>query len=111
MENAFYVIYPMHEYNMIQLLGYEPTAVDFPAEGFDYISVRPDPESKRRISKPAKGFYFNVANLTRQYELKHPEEAEEDAADDAESTDYSTTLDPEEALPSTILSPDEIPAE
>ena len=95
MDNAFYVIYPMHEYNMIQLLGYEPTAVDFPADGFDYISVRPDPESKRRISKPAAGFYFNVAPLTEQYELKHP---------DAQSDDAPAQEEP-------ILSPDETPAE
>lgn len=95
MENAFYVIYPMHEYNMIQLLGYEPTAVDFPAEGFDYISVRPETGSKRKISKPVGGFYFNVENLTHQYELKHPEE--NDAA--------------EEEIPVTLSSPDEMPAE
>lgn len=101
MDNAFYVIYPMHEYNMIQLLGYEPTAVDFPAEGFDYISVRPDPESKRRISKPAEGFYFNVTPLTQQYELKHPEAAEDSGQDNADDTSADES----------ILSPDEIPAE
>lgn len=75
-ENAFYVIYPMHEYNMIQLLGYEPVAVDFPADGFDYISVRPDADSKRRGTRTAKGFYFNVDLMTQQYELKHPDGAE-----------------------------------
>ncbi|MDE7462175.1 MAG: DUF4919 domain-containing protein [Muribaculaceae bacterium] len=76
MDNAFYVIYPMHEYNMIQLLGYSPTAVDFPAEGFDYISVTPDADSGIKIRKPVEGFYFNVVPLTEQYELKHPEEQE-----------------------------------
>lgn len=103
MENAFYVIYPMHEYNMIQLLGYEPTAVDFPADGFDYITVHPDSDSKRRISKPASGFYFNVTPLTRQYELKHPEAGDEDAAAADSGEDDSES--------ETILSPDEIPAE
>lgn len=98
MDNAFYVIYPMHEYNMIQLLGYEPTAVDFPAEGFDYISVRPDADSQRRIKKPLEGFYFNVGPLTEQYELKHP--------DDIEDEDSAATEGSEK-----ILSPDEIPAE
>lgn len=97
MENAFYVIYPMHEYNMIQLLGYEPTAVDFPADGFDYISVRPERDAKRKISKPVEGFYFNVGPLTEQYELKHPDEGD----DDRESvTDNSS-----------IIAPDDLPAE
>ena len=105
MENAFYVIYPMHEYNMIQLLGYEPTAVDFPADGFDYISVKPDSSSKRRISKPAEGFYFNVGELTRQYELKHPEEAS--ATEDV--IDVETEPDPDDTP--AIISPDEMPAE
>lgn len=112
MDNAFYVIYPMHEYNMIQLLGYEPTAVDFPSGGFDYISVRPEQDSKRKISKPAKGFYFNVGPLTEQYELKHPEAVEEsdggmgdengNSGDDAPAAEDDCT---------TIMAPDEIPAE
>lgn len=72
-ENAFYVIYPMHEYNMIQLLGYEPVSVDFPSDGFDYISVRPDSDAKHRGTRSAKGFYFNVGPMTEQYELKHPD--------------------------------------
>ena len=106
-DNAFYVIYPMHEYNMIQLLGYEPTAVDFPADGIDYISVRPEANSKRKISKPVEGFYFNVDNLTRQYELKHPEEADDIPADlPAEAGEAAA-----EESATTILSPDEIPAE
>lgn len=109
MDNAFYVIYPMHEYNMIQLLGYEPTAVDFPKEGFDYISVRQDPDSKRKISKPAEGFYFNVANLTKQYELKHPEEDDAGEAVTLPATEEDGPGYPDE--PSTILSPDDIPAE
>lgn len=112
MENAFYVIYPMHEYNMIQLLGYEPTAVNFPAEGFDYISVRPEADSKRRITKPVEGFYFNVVNLTHQYELKHPEEAGED--DDTDSSTFPATEEDVSGYTDespAILSPDELPAE
>ncbi len=97
-ENAFFVIYPMHEYNMIQLLGYSPTAVDFPADGIDYISVTPDPNSGRKIRKPVDGFYFNVGPLTEQYELKHPESVEKNT-------------DQEPSAPETILSPDEMPAD
>ena len=96
MENAFFVIYPMHEYNMIQLLGYEPTAVDFPAEGIDYISVVPDADEKRKTKRDAKGFYFNVGPLSRQYALKHPEET--DADEDPSDSER-------------IIAPDDIPAE
>lgn len=90
-DNAFYVIYPMHEYNMIQLLGYTPTAVDFPAEGIDYISVVPDDNSGRKIRKPVDGIYFNVGPLTEQYELKHPEAAEDntDASPAIAAPDYT----------------------
>ena len=112
MENAFYVIYPMHEYNMIQLLGYEPVSVDFPSDGFDYITVRPDADSKRRISKPVKGFYFNVMPLTEQYELKHPD-ADEESDGSVGDDSYSDEEDdmPAEEESTTILSPDETPAE
>lgn len=116
MENAFYVIYPMHEYNIIQLLGYEPTAVDFPADGFDYISVRPEADNKRRSAKPAEGFYFNVENLTRQYELKHPGE-DEGVLPAAEANPYAIEGDPDYRAPAShgdgtaIWSPDELPAE
>lgn len=108
MDNAFYVIYPMHEYNMIQLLGYEPISVDFPADGFDYIAVRPEADSKRKIAKPVDGFYFNVTPLTEQYELKHPESADDQPA--AEDDGYSSDNDSEDSH-TLILSPDEIPAE
>lgn len=98
-DNAFYVIYPMHEYNMIQLLGYTPTAVDFPADGIDYISVVPDENSGRKIRKPVDGFYFNVGPLTEQYELKHPEAVEEETSSPAQplaAPDYSEAEDPDE---------------
>ncbi len=73
-ENAWYVITPMHEYNMLQLLGYEATDAKFIEPGFDYLSVRPDPTSKLKRDKTSDGFYFNVVVPTQQYELKHPDE-------------------------------------
>lgn len=72
-ENAWYVIYPMHEYDMVQLLGYEATNADFIEPGYDYLSVRPDPSDKRKRDKSAQGFYFDVQIPQNQYELKHPE--------------------------------------
>ena len=85
-ENAWYVIYPMHEYDMVRLLGYEATDYDFIEPNYDYLSVTPDPETQRRLrDRVAKGFYFNVGIPQEQYELKHPEfngaDEEEDSAE------------------------------
>ncbi len=81
-ENAWYVIYPMHEYDMVQLLGYEATDAQFIDPGYDYLSVMPEEETAKRLKdKVAKGFYFNVEVPQSQYELKHPENLS--SADDA----------------------------
>lgn len=93
-ENAWYVIYPMHEYDMVQLLGYEATDAAFIEPGYDYLTVEPDPETAKRLrDKVAKGFYFNVKVLQDQYMLKHPEVSEEseepDSPDNSDSSDNS----------------------
>lgn len=75
-ENAWYVMYPVHEYDMVQLLGYEAVDAQFIEPGYDYLVVQPDAGNKTR--NPAKGFYFNVMVPQQQYELKHPEDMEED---------------------------------
>lgn len=74
-DNAWYVIYPMHEYDMVQLLGYEATDADFIEPGFDYLTVRPDEDDTRKRDKSAKGFYFNIVVPQEQYILKHPEDS------------------------------------
>lgn len=73
-ENAWYVMYPVHEYDMVQLLGYEAVDAKFIEPGYDYLEVQPDESDTRRRDKSAKGFYFNVMVPQQQYELKHPEE-------------------------------------
>lgn len=103
LENAWYVIYPVHEYDMVRLLGYEATDADFIEPGYDYLSVVPDPETEKRLrDKVAKGFYFNVEVPQQQYEMKHPElwrESEEISSDDDSYEDDE------------IIEADEIPAE
>lgn len=88
-ENAWYVIYPMHEYDMVQLLGYEATDAQYIEPGYDYLTVRPDPTDKRKRDMSAEGFYFNVVVPQQQYELKHPEE--EEVVTEAE--EYGTDAD------------------
>lgn len=77
-ENAWYVIYPMHEYDMVQLLGYEATDAQFIEPGVDYLTVKPDAETARRLrDKVAQGFYFNVEVPQAEYERKHPQTADD----------------------------------
>ncbi len=100
-DNAWYVIYPAHEYDMVQLLGYKATDVKFIDPGYDYLSVVAEPETAKRLrDKVAKGFYFDVTIPGEQYELKHPDE-QEDAEDEI----------PAEEIPEEEMDPDEIPAE
>ena len=86
-ENAWFVIYPAHEYDMVQLLGYHAVDAEFIEPGFDYLVVEPEEETARRLrDKVQKGFYFDVRQIHEQYNLKHPEEAdieEEEDPDDA----------------------------
>ena len=114
-ENAWYVIYPVHEYDMVRLLGYEATDADFIEPGYDYLTVAPDPETEKRLKdKVAQGFYFNVEVPQLQYEMKHPElwreeeqEAEEMTAADTGEEDDVEASDMEEEFSEA----DEIPAE
>jgi len=90
-ENAWYVIYPMHEYDMVQLLGYEATDAKYIDPGIDHLIVEPDPETRKRLrDKVSPGFYFNVEVLQKEYERKHPE------SDETEETDGTADLPAEE---------------
>lgn len=74
-EDAWYVIYPMHEYDMVQLMGYAAVDAQYIDPGIDYLIVEPEAETARRLrDKVVKGFYFNVEMLQQEYERKHPEE-------------------------------------
>lgn len=102
-DDAWYVIYPSHEYDMVQLLGYEAVDAQFIDPGYDYLVVQPDESDTRKRDKSAKGFYFNVMVPQQQYELKHPEDMEGateynigNPADD-EDADDSVAIDDEEA--------------
>lgn len=110
-ENAWFVIYPAHEYDMVQLMGYHAVDADFIEPGFDYLMVEPEEETARRLrDKVQKGFYFDVRQIHQQYELKHPED--DDGDDESEEVGLA------ESLVETIIDgapveedPDDIPAE
>ena len=79
-DNAWFVIYPMHEYDLIQMLGYEAVDVEYPVPNeIDRLMVTPTGETKKRLrGKVADSFYFNVATPTSQYIMKHPEATADD---------------------------------
>lgn len=106
-ENAWYVMYPVHEYDMVQLLGYEAVDAKFIDPGYDYLEVQPDESDTRKRDKSAKGFYFNVMVPQQQYELKHPEDM---AIQEAETGADTTTQNPADEAPAET-DPDDIPAE
>lgn len=110
--NAWYVIYPMHEYDMVQLLGYEATDARFIDPGYDYLTVIPDETDKRKRDKSAKGFYFNIIVPQEQYELKHPEDIAEEEENPAGSNGGQTENNGSApAEPDYYPDPDEIPAQ
>ena len=99
-EHAWFVIYPAHEYAMVQLMGYHAVDADFIEPGYDYLMVEPEEETLRRLrDKVQKGFYFDVRQIHEQYELKHPEDG-----DDEEAVEETAAVTEEE-------DPDDIPAE
>lgn len=112
-ENAWFVIYPAHEYDMVQLMGYHAVDADFIEPGFDYLMVEPEEETLRRLrDKVQKGFYFDVRQIHEQYELKHPEDSDEAV----EADDIAESAPGEEALEESVEvyveeNPDDIPAE
>ena len=108
-ENAWFVIYPAHEYDMVQLMGYHAVDADFIEPGFDYLMVEPEEETLRRLrDKVQKGFYFDVRQIHQQYELKHPEDSDE--ADEAVEEAVTVVEEDLDDLPA-AEDPDDIPAE
>lgn len=67
-DNARIVVYPEHEYDFLNLAGMTATGQKFEAPSFDYISV-----NKRNDDSP-EGYYFDIAEMLRQYFIKHPSE-------------------------------------
>lgn len=84
-ENAWYVIYPQHEYYVVNLLGRVVEDQEFEAPHFDKITLRP------RGEKDPEAYYFNVRNILEEYLRKFPDEVlapdSDDSGDETEPTD------------------------
>lgn len=70
-DNAWYVINPRHEYNIINFKGYVADSQEFISPYYDYITI------EKKTDKDPAGFYFNIKNLLDEYYRKHPENADE----------------------------------
>lgn len=116
-ENAWFVIYPAHEYDMVQLMGYHAVDAELIEPGFDYLMVEPEEETAQRLrDKVQKGFFFDVRQIHQQYELKHPEDGDDDEEEMSEAIEVDSDPDdiPAEEDPDDIPAeedPDDIPAE
>lgn len=81
-ETARVVVYPEHEYDLLNLVGFIASGQRFEAPHFDFITV-----NQRNANDP-EGFYFDISEMLRQYFLKHPSElgAPADDTDNQEAT-------------------------
>lgn len=68
-ETAWVVVYPQDEYDFLNLSGITAKDQQFTPPYCDYILVN------RKSDSTPEGYYFNIAELIRQYYLKHPSEA------------------------------------
>lgn len=114
-ENAWFVIYPAHEYDMVQLMGYHAVDAELIEPGFDYLMVEPEEETAQRLrDKVQKGFFFDVRQIHQQYELKHPEDADdEEEMSEAIEVDRDPDDTPAEEDPDDVHAesdPDDVPA-
>lgn len=80
-DNAWYVVYPMHEYDVMQFLGYQVKEAQYPRPGIDQLKVSPYRDARRFQGTTPQAFYFNVEIPMQEYELKHPGEEEQEAAE------------------------------
>lgn len=77
-ENAWYVIYPQHEYYVVNLLGRVAEDQDFEAPYFDRITLKPKGE------KDPAAYYFNVRYILEEYLRKFPEEKNQTGVPDVD---------------------------
>lgn len=80
-ETAWVVVYPQDEYDFLNLSGITAKDQQFTPPYYDYILVN------RKSDSAPEGYYFNIAELIRQYYFKHPSEAADAQIPDDEPQD------------------------
>lgn len=66
-ENAWVVINPQHEYNIINFQGFVAEAQEYIQPHYDYIRI------KKKEEKDPAGFYFNILYILQEYYRKFPQ--------------------------------------
>lgn len=69
-ENAWYVINPRHEYNIINFHNRVVESQEFQQPYYEYIKLAPLPD---KSSKSPEGYYFNIHRMLEEYYRKFPE--------------------------------------
>lgn len=67
-DNAFIIVYPQHEYDFLNLSGITARSQRFEPPHYDFIEVEKNARNNQ------EGFYFDIAEMLRQYFIKHPSE-------------------------------------
>lgn len=70
-ENAWVVIDPKHEYNIINFQNAVADRSEFKEPYYEYVTIKQD--AQRKDSRP-EGYYFNIRYLLEEYYRKHPEQ-------------------------------------
>lgn len=65
-ENAWYVINPQHEYNIINFQGNIAISQEFIPPYYDFISVN------KKNEKDPEGYFFNIKHIIEEYNRKFP---------------------------------------
>lgn len=69
-ENAWYVINPRHEYNIINFQNRLAESQEFQQPYYEYIKLVPIDS----LQKSPEGYYFNIHTLLEEYYRKFPEQ-------------------------------------
>lgn len=69
-DNAWIVIDPKHEYNILNFKSSLAEEASFVAPYYDFIKLRNDSND----DKTPEGYYFNIRYILEEYYRKHPEE-------------------------------------
>lgn len=73
MDNAWVVIDPKHEFNIINFQGAVAESAAFEGPYYEYIRLKPDAKAKPSDKRP-EGFWFNIRYILEEYNRKFPEE-------------------------------------
>lgn len=77
-DNAWYVIYPQHEYYVLNLLGRVAEGQEFVAPCYDRIKLR------ARGEKDPAEYYFNVRYILEEYLRKFPDQQNQEGDSDVD---------------------------